>query len=956
MKPSNILPVVLRRPRPSLLAAIIALSTLSPQLPTLFAQGTPFTYQGRLNDGVNLASGIYDLRFTVYDAAGGGSAVGGPLTIASTTVSNGLFTVALDFGAAVFSGAPRWLQIEVGTNGSPVTPLVPRQAITPTPYAITALTVPSGSITAAQIAPGAIGAGQLAPGAAADNLGANGLNGVPSGGVVLSELEVNPAFLDAGYVPFGGEVTVSGDVWANIPPGPPASGLLSSGRYGHKAVWTGSEMLVIGGTPISDGLRYNPTGNAWTLMSKSNAPAIGASVQVAWTGSRMLVWDAYHRVGGRYNPNTDAWQPMSEAGAPGARAEEAAVFADGYFIIWGGRDVDDENRFLRSGARYKPANDTWTALPLTGAPVGRAGPGAIATATEAIFFGGRSTNYHYYIDPQYGGRYVLIPYAHPDGGRYNVAANSWSSMADAPAGRTDHTATWSGTYLYVWGGLTGYSYTCLFGCGVEEFRSDRGMRYNPATDNWSFLPTDNQPCAASIDHTAVWNGANLIVWGGRCDVPGDGLSGLEKLKSGARFNQASGTWVPIADAPGAARDQHSAVWTGTQMIVWGGQDRNDEEMDAGARYTPSGDTWASTSIPPGSGEPSERTDAATVWGGGRLMVWGGRSGATALRSGGVFRTGSGWSSIPERGAPSARTGHTAVWSGKEMIVWGGFGGFGAVPLNNGGRFNVSSNRWFPIATANAPRARANHTAVWTGTEMIVWGGYDFTNFANPTYLFNGASYNPSNNTWTTLPNLSFLPGRASQTALWTGSEMLIWGGNSSPGFLSPPVFYDQGFGYDPVTRLWRFLPSSGLSARSAHTAVWTGDEMLIWGGIGASGVTNTGARYHPGSNVWAGITTDLAPIGRNAHTAVWGDHRMIVWGGQNLNGPLATGALYDPFADKWATMTNSPPGARTGHGAVWTGTRMIVVNGAGDNDEFGENVGDNRAFTPRKTLYYYQKP
>jgi hypothetical protein len=70
-----------------------------------FAQGTAFTYQGRLNDGANPASGIYDLRFTTYDAVNNGAAAGGAIANVATAVSNGLFTVTLDFGAGVFTGA-----------------------------------------------------------------------------------------------------------------------------------------------------------------------------------------------------------------------------------------------------------------------------------------------------------------------------------------------------------------------------------------------------------------------------------------------------------------------------------------------------------------------------------------------------------------------------------------------------------------------------------------------------------------------------------------------------------------------------------------------------------------------------------------------------------------------------------------------------------------------------------
>src|SRR5947207_3514348 len=102
------------------LTALLALtffSTLNLQLSTLHAQSTAFTYQGRLNDGANPASGNYDLRFTIYDSPSGGVVAGGPLTNAPTGASNGLFTVTLDFGAGVFTGPARWLEIGVRTNG-----------------------------------------------------------------------------------------------------------------------------------------------------------------------------------------------------------------------------------------------------------------------------------------------------------------------------------------------------------------------------------------------------------------------------------------------------------------------------------------------------------------------------------------------------------------------------------------------------------------------------------------------------------------------------------------------------------------------------------------------------------------------------------------------------------------------------------------------------------------------
>ena len=79
-----------------------------------------------------------------------------------------------------------------------------------------------------------------------------------------------------------------------------------------------------------------------------------------------------------------------------------------------------------------------------------------------------------------------------------------------------------------------------------------------------------------------------------------------------------------------------------------------------------------------------------------------------------------WTTTTTTGAPSGRAG-TAVWTGSRMIVWGGFNGS---YLNDGGQYDPMANTWTATTTAGAPSARRGHSAVWTGTRMIVWGGED----------------------------------------------------------------------------------------------------------------------------------------------------------------------------------------------------------------------------------------
>lgn len=125
------------------------------------AQTTQFTYQGRLTDSSLPANGSYDFQFRLFDALAAGAQVGGTLSPTNVAVANGVFTVTLDFGAPVFPGANRFLDISVRlAGGGAFTQLTPRQPITSTPYTVRALSAGAadnlsatcvGCVTSAQI-------------------------------------------------------------------------------------------------------------------------------------------------------------------------------------------------------------------------------------------------------------------------------------------------------------------------------------------------------------------------------------------------------------------------------------------------------------------------------------------------------------------------------------------------------------------------------------------------------------------------------------------------------------------------------------------------------------------------------------------------------------------------------------------------------------------------------------
>ena len=183
---------------------------------------------------------------------------------------------------------------------------------------------------------------------------------------------------------------------------------------------------------------------------------------------------------------------------------------------------------------------------------------------------------------------------------------------------------------------------------------------------------------------------------------------------------------------------------------------------------------------------------------------------------------------------------------------------------------LSQESWIPTSMINAPSAREWHTAIWTGSKMIIWGGYDYNT---------GGIFDPVTNSWTATSTINAPQGRGSHSAIWTGSKMIIWGGSVSS---------NTGGIYNPITDSWNAISViNAPSARSFHSAVWTGSvmggRMIIWGGEDNSGATNTGGIYDPVSDTWVSTSTTNAPVGRYLHSCVWTGSKLIVWGGSNTS-------------------------------------------------------------------------
>jgi N-acetylneuraminic acid mutarotase len=640
-------------------------------------------------------------------------------------------------------------------------------------------------------------------------------------------------------------------------------------RKQHTAVWTGTEMIVWGGCgplpehqcEINTGGRYDPATDTWGATTIVGAPAARINHTAVWSGTEMIVWGGCRFVndactptalgnsGGRYDPAADSWQPTSTTGAPEARQDHTAVWSGTEMIVWGGAGAT----VYANGARYNPVANTWTPTAAVPANLARYDHTAVWAGNQMTMWGG--TNGSTYFN---------------NGARYFPAQNRWRTVSrtNAPSARANHSAVWTGTEMIVWGGCSG---------GLQcSTSTNTGGQYKPATNAWAATSATGAPSARS-NHVAVWTGSLMIVWGNG--------------RTGGRYDPATNTWTPTnANEAASAREWHIATWTGAEMVVWGGDDRFFGTVNTGGRFDLATDSWQPT---PTAGAPSARKLHTAVWTGTEIIVWGGQNGSTGFRTGGRYNPATNsWTATATTGAPEARSSHSAVWTGSEMIVWGGSGN-SSPWIRTGGRYNPTTNTWTPTSKVGAPGPRSLHTAVWTGSRMVVWGGATATFDTNT-----GGRYDPATNTWTPTSTAGAPEARNAAAGVWTGSKVLIWGGGTYNGTFK---VHRTGALYDPVADTW--IPTTltnAPSAREFFAYAWTGNTLIVWGGCTTDPTcvdsTYTGGQYTPSTDTW--IATELVggPSARGKTGGVWTGTELIVWGGEtNDSGTFTnTGGRYTP--------------------------------------------------------------
>jgi len=298
----------------------------------------------------------------------------------------------------------------------------------------------------------------------------------------------------------------------------------------------------------------------------------------------------------------------------------------------------------------------------------------------------------------------------------------------------------------------------------------------------------------------------------------------------------------------------------------------------------------------------------------------------ATKAGEKTRPAASWQPLPE--APIVgRLGPAAVWTGTEMIIWGGTARSGKIESGyEGAAYNSTARTWRTIAPS-PPGVEGGAAVAWTGDGMVVWASN------SPDGPVGGAVYDPATDSWRRLP-AGPLGKREGYASAWTGKELIIVGG-SLGDTLAKPV----AAALDPQTASWRLLPAdpatdalreidltrAPIAPQQQLQLVGVNGTDLVFSTHGLANVRIFIVRYDPTTGSWStkgAFAPFPVPDGAYTQTAWLGDRYVAADGSSGLQ-------IYSVDTDTWQTITPgaSPLNSREGSAIVWTGTELIAWSG-----------------------------
>ncbi len=326
-----------------------------------------------------------------------------------------------------------------------------------------------------------------------------------------------------------------------------------------------------------------------------------------------------------------------------------------------------------------------------------------------------------------------------------------TSLTNAPLRTSASKALWAQGKLFRWGGNRRY-------LSWQDDVIDKVV-FDPSTNSWESIAQEQQP--AWKDQDIVWTGAEVIVWG--------------NSTVGGRYDMEQDTWSPISEIEAPKNDAtQNALWTGHKMFLW------DVVSNGGSFYDPAADVWSRISA---TDAPKLKQASVTLLD-EKVLIWGVEDTLFAdsqeKTAGAVYDLNADtWQTIATENSPSLRENFTMVSTGSSAIIWGGT--HDNEVYHDGRIYNEATGIWKTISNLNAPSPRAKHSAVWTGAKMMIWGGYTIDNDSGKFIaLGDGGLYDPVTDTWEPIAANSYSPHpRFEHSAVWTGEKMIIWGGTTS---------------------------------------------------------------------------------------------------------------------------------------------------------------------------------
>jgi hypothetical protein len=353
------------------------------------------------------------------------------------------------------------------------------------------------------------------------------------------------------------------------------------------------------------------------------------------------------------------------------------------------------------------------------------------------------------------------------------------------------------------------------GCG-----SAQATTQSLAGFTWSAAPAP--PLSPRFAQASVWTGTEFLIWGGVQDNQGQPEAG-----DGAAYDPVTRVWTPMPASPLSPRNTAFAVWTGTRALFWGGGNGSVPLMD-GASYDPASRTWAM--LPAAPLRPDFRQ--AIVWTGTQMIV-------IQPEGGAVFDpAANSWTTVPAlpqvAGWEPFAVG--AEWTGSEVIAWVA----SRSPANG---LSYSAYSWWPgrmvqvwppppgqawTSLPGLPNVGASPfgTAAPIGGRLLFLGGSGCPPgaFCPAQDFFDGAWFDPSSGTWTSLP-VKFSGGDG--PAVWTGSAMVVFATKAGASIRPPDIPAGAAAAFDPSTGTWTGLAPCPISDLTNASLTWTGRQLIV---------------------------------------------------------------------------------------------------------------------------------